>query len=121
MLLTLLVTQTLPLLRPLGRQTESLANAWSQYSLDLEEEEKERLLSSAAELSSFLPPVCRHVHVHLHRHSLSTLPPDHAAAPKSISRRAPRSANQSRDDTQVRDTSPVVPDVKISETKDGSD
>ena len=119
MLLTLLVTQILPLLgRPLGRQTESFANAWSQYSLDLAGKE-ERLLSSAAELSSFLPPVCRHVH--LHRHSLSTLPPDHAAAPKSISRRAPRSANQSRDDTQVRDTSPVVPDVKISETKDGSD
>ena len=116
MLLTLLVTQILPLLRPLGRQTESLANAWSQHSLDLKEEE--RLLSSAAELSSFLPPVCRHLHLH---HSLSTLPPDHAAAPKSISRRAVRSANQSRDDTQVRDTSPVVPDVKISETKDGSD
>ena len=116
MLLTLLVTKILPLLgRPLGRQTESFANAWSQYSIDLEEE---RLLSSAAELSSFLPPVCRHLHLH---HSLSTLPPDHAAAPKSISRRAVRSANQSRDDTQVRDTSPVVPDVKISETKDGSD
>ena len=118
MLLTLLVTQILPLLgRPLGRQTEYFANAWSQYSFDLEEKE-ERLLSSAAELSSFLPPVCRHLHLH---HSLSTLPPDHAAAPKSISRRAVRSANQSRDDTQVRDTSPVVPDVKISETKDGSD
>ena len=117
MLLTLLVTKILPLLgRPLGRQTESLVNAWSQHSLDLKEEE--RLLSSAAELSSFLPPVCRHLHLH---HSLSTLPPDHAAAPKSISRRAARSANQSRDDTQVRDTSPVVPDVKISETKDGSD
>ena len=117
MLLTLLVTQILPLIcRPLGRQTESFANAWSQYSLDLKEEK--RLLSSAAELSSFLPPVCRHLHLH---HSLSTLPPDHAAAPKSISRRAARSANQSRDDTQVRDTSPVVPDVKISETKDGSD
>ena len=116
MLLTHLVTQILPLLgRPLGRQTESLANAWSQYSIDLEEE---RLLSSAAELSFFFPPVCRHLHLH---HSLSTLPPDHAAAPKSISRRAARSANQSRDDTQVRDTSPVVPDVKISETKDGSD
>ena len=118
MLLTLLVTKILPLLgRPLGRQTESFANAWSQYSLDLAGKD-ERLLSSAAELSSFLPPVCRHLHLH---HSLSTLPPDHAAAPKSISRRAVRSANQSRDDTQVRDTSPVVPDVKISETKDGSD
>ena len=119
MLLTLLVTQILPLFgRPLGRQTESFANAWSQYSIDSIDLEEERLLSSAAELSFFFPPVCRHLHLH---HSLSTLPPDHAAAPKSISRRAVRSANQSRDDTQVRDTSPVVPDVKISETKDGSD